>query len=440
MTSTIVKAADAAQFLAFVPRMLGYQPSRSLVMIPFHGSRSLGAMRFDLPESAHDGEDAVDRIASTVIGMTCRLPEADAVATIVYTDATFAGGGMPHHEIAAALERRADACGLRMTDALWVAADGWGSYLDPACPDAGRPLAELGSTSSALAGIPEPSGDQASGADLPHHDLAERERTGRALAALNRAVGVLCGEDAASEAGVKSDTADHDGGDPIRAVGSDAGGSRNTRWAGRRGSASSADLAPVPPPMSGEARSDASGPADQERVDPHALVAVCLLDDLPDLFEGALTWDVETLSAYETAALVWCLSRPSLRDIALVQWSGDFGEGDDALDAQLRWESGEEYPADLAMRMWGEGERPDPARLETALQLVRHVAALAPRLSRPGPLAMCAWLSWALGRSTHAEAYATQACEIEPEHGLSEIVLSFVHAGHLPDWAFRRTA
>ena len=30
-----------------------------------------------------------------------------------------------------------------------------------------------------------------------------------------------------------------------------------------------------------------------------------------------------------------------------------------------------------------------------------------------------------------------QACDLEPEHGLAEIVRSFVHAGHLPDWAFR---
>ena len=48
------------------------------------------------------------------------------------------------------------------------------------------------------------------------------------------------------------------------------------------------------------------------------------------------------------------------------------------------------------------------------------------------------WLAWALGRSTHAERYAILACEVEPEHGLAEIVRSFVLAGHLPDWAFRR--
>ena len=393
--TTIVKAANAAEFLSLVPAMLGYHPTQSLVLIPFAGSRSLGALRFDLP----DGEpDAIDRVAATVIGMACRLPDADAVAAITYTDARFADGvGKPHHELARALERRADACGLRVSDALCVAADGWGSFLDRDCPPSGHSLAELQAGGVEMPDLSAPEGDQATGATLPPVDLARTERVGRALVALERAVTVLCGTES-----------------PTASPGF-----------ARTGVDNAPDAA-------------AFVPDDSERVDPTALAAVCTLDDLPALFEEALTWEPDDLAPYDSAALAWCLSRPSLRDIALVQWSSDFAAGDEALDAQLRWESGEEYPAHLAMQMWGEGDRPEPARLERALELVRHVAATAPRASRPGPLAMCAWLSWALGRSTHADVYARDACDIEPEHGLSEIVRSFVHAGHLPDWAFRR--
>ena len=57
--TTIVKAANAAQFLSLVPKMLGYRPTRSLVLIPFAGSRSIGAMRFDLPTAAESEE--IDR-------------------------------------------------------------------------------------------------------------------------------------------------------------------------------------------------------------------------------------------------------------------------------------------------------------------------------------------------------------------------------------------
>lgn len=410
MTSTIVKAADAAQFLSFVPRLLGYHPTRSLVVIPFHGSRSLGAMRFDLPL---DEGDAVDRVASTVIGMVCRLPEADGVAAIVYCDETFGPGErMPHRRLADALERRADAGGLRVSDLLCVAADAWGSFVDPASPATGRPLSKLVVVFDELADLPDPSGDQGTGAELPATDLAERKRVGRSLLALGQAVELLCGDgDEASAAGVAE--------------------SEDVAVA-----TASADLATAPPPVTGEGSAGAVAAA--PRIDPLALATVCRLDDLPTLFEDALGWDADALPPFDAAALVWCLSRPSLRDIALVQWSGTLIQGDEAFDAQLRWEAGEEYPAHLAMRMWGEGDRPDPERLAAALRLVRRVAAVAPRASRPGPLAMCAWLSWALGRSTHAEVYASQACEIEPEHGLSEIVLSFVRAGHLPDWAFRR--
>ena len=76
-------------------------------------------------------------------------------------------------------------------------------------------------------------------------------------------------------------------------------------------------------------------------------------------------------------------------------------------------------------------------RLQRALALVREVAALVPKAHRPGPLALCGWLSWALGRSSHADRYAAMALAIDRRHGLADIVRSFVRAGHLPDWAFR---
>lgn len=368
--TTIVKAASPAQFLSLIPRMLGYRPSRSIVAIPFRGARSHGAMRFDLP----DADEAVDAAAATIIGMVCRLPDADTVVFVVYTDAGFSQG-MPGTAVSDALRSRADACGITVRDALCVASDGWGSYLDTDLPPRGRDLGELGDEPSGAEHIPVAVGDQAAGADLPEVGPSTRDDVARALASLADAVSLVCGTD--------SDT-----------------------------------------------------PRDDPRVDPLALSAVCLLDDLPALFEDALR-DREDPTPYDDALLVWCLARPALRDIALMEWCGGLAAGDEAFDAQLRWEAGEEYPTHLAMHMWGEGERPDPERLERALEMARRAAAVAPAEAQPGPLASCAWLSWALGRSTHAELYARRACEIEPEHGLAEIVRSFVLAGHLPDWAFR---
>lgn len=445
MTPTIVKAADAAQFLSFVPRMLGYHPSQSLVVIPFHGSRSLGAMRFDLPV---DRSGSVDSVAATVIGMACRLPEADAVAAIAYTDASFAGeGGMPHRALLEALDQRADACGLRVTDLLCVAADAWGSALDAGCPPMGRILDAIEHAGAGLDPELEPVGDQSSGTALPEATAAEREAVAAALDTLDAAVAVLCGPEtgggtagraaSASSAACAEcpDDSPAPGGPSHRAV-RDAGRDRRVAGVGTAPPAHAGDLAPVPAPVSGDAEEAASLDPSQ-RLDPRALAAVCRLDDLPGYFEEALNRRLGAADPYESAALVWCLARPSLRDVALLQWSGDLAQGDEAFEAQLRWESGEEYPPHLAERMWGEGDPPRADRIERALEVARHAAAVAPREVRPGALALCAWLSWALGRSTHAAAYAEHACDIEPEHGLSHIVLSFVRAGHLPDWAFR---
>lgn len=415
MTPAIVKAADAAQFLAVIPRMLGYRPARSLVLIPFDGRQSLGAMRFDLPPDEADDE-TIDRIAATAVGMVCRLPAADGVAAVAYSDATFAKDErMPHRALLDALERRADACGVRVTDLLCVAADGWGSALDPDLPANGRNLGDVDERMPGLGGMPLPDGDQATGAELAEFSAEERDGVARAYDAVERAVTLLCGPDDAS-------------------VGT---ATRATRCADTVSTARALDLAPVPPVTVDDA-DEASVDGSPGRFDPRALATVCRLDDLTAFFEDAVVRHSSARDAYETAALIWCLSRPSLRDVALVQWAGTIVEGDEALDAQLRWEAGEEYPTHLAMRMWGEGEVPDVCRLEQALALARAAAALAPRAAQPGPLSLCAWLAWALGRSTHAAAYAERACEIEPEHGLSQIVLSFVQAGHLPDWAFRR--
>lgn len=154
------------------------------------------------------------------------------------------------------------------------------------------------------------------------------------------------------------------------------------------------------------------------------------------LGEVAVTTPAEEIDPFEAACLIFALSRPALRDVALVQWASDQAGGERAAEAQAGWERGEEYPADLAAIMWGDAPRPDAARLSAALTTVRHLTALTPQPVRAGLLASAAWLSWALGRSTHAADYARQALAIDPSHGLAEIVASFIQASHLPSCAF----
>ncbi|MEV8025873.1 DUF4192 family protein [Microbacterium sp. NPDC080220] len=361
--STIVAAADAAHLLRLVPRLLDYTPTQSLVVIPLRSGRSLGVMRVDLPPDDAD----LDAVASTVVGLACRVAGVEGFVAVVYTDES-ADPALPGADLIGALRRTARACGLDVVDALTVAADGWGSHLDPTLPRGGHPLALIEHRA--------PASDQSSGADLPLADASEVAGTAAALASLESALAVLCG---------------------------------------------------IPSTLGAETR-----------VDPAALQAACALDDLPALYEEMLEWDAAALDPMRVAVLGWCLSRPSLRDVAIVQWSGDQDRGDDALDAQRRWEDGDEYPVDLAEVLWGEGPRPDPERLLRALELVRQVAARLPADERAGACATAGWLAWALGRSTHAGRYAAAALEVDPRLGLAEILMSFVQSSHLPDWAFRR--
>lgn len=374
--TTIFRAAGAADFLALVPRLLGYLPTRSLVLIPFDGNRTLGALRVDLP--ADLDPLALDRTGSTLMGMVCKVSHTDAVAIVTYTDETCAGaGGLPHAEVARSLLAHADRCGLRASEALCVASDGWGSYLDPGCPGAGRPLAEIPYDHEVFADEPLPVRDQTAGAALPPVDLAGKERIGRALAEIDRAMASLFDDRPGREA---------------------------------------------------------------PRIAPAALVTVCRMDDVPLLFEEAITREAALLDPYEAAAVAWCLMRPGLRDVALVQWARDMAAGDEAFEAQLRFTDGEVYPERLAAPIWGDAPPPEPARLQAALELTRWLAAAAPRESRSGILAAAAWLSWALGHSTHAASYARLAQEIEPDHVMAGIVQTFVANSHLPEWVYQRDA
>ena len=139
--TTIIRTHDAQDFLALVPHLTGFRPRESIVLVAFRGNRTCGALRCDLPSEA--SSPAVRRrAANTMLGMICRIPDVDALVPVVYTDDSFATGeGMPRGAVVRSVLDRARDCGFLVRDALCVAADGWGSYLDDECPRAGRPLA-----------------------------------------------------------------------------------------------------------------------------------------------------------------------------------------------------------------------------------------------------------------------------------------------------------
>ncbi len=369
MTTTVVRATSPSALLSLIPHLLECTPQQSLVVVPFGRGRSLGAMRVNLPPAGATTHE--EGVASTVVGMACKVSQTDAVLIAVYTDEPTPAEAMaPHAALVDAVRARADICGLRVVDALVVCPEGWASYL---APEAGwHPLTEI--RDAAPAGLLEDvSSDHLATAELPpasHDDVRRLER-------------LLCDVEQA-----------------LRRV-------RDRRR-----------LSPA------------------RRAEAEAVAAE--IADPPQLFENAVVLPPDHVDVRYLAALAFCLERPALRDVALMQWTGDLTTGDAVLRAQTAFRGGEPVPEHLARPMWGEGARPDPARLRAGLDLCRRVASLVEPQRRPGALSACAWLAWACGRSTHAAAYAEAALAIDATHGLSEIMLAVVDAGRLPEWVFER--
>lgn len=131
----IVKADRPVDFLQLVPRLVGFRPTESLVLVAFTGKRTHAAMRFDLPGT--DDPVELDAVARHLVGVLCRVEAVDGLVPVIYTEAPLAAAPVVLVELVA---RHAHVAGLLLKDAFCVAGDGWCRL-----PRGRRhPLAELG--------------------------------------------------------------------------------------------------------------------------------------------------------------------------------------------------------------------------------------------------------------------------------------------------------
>ncbi|TAM67608.1 MAG: DUF4192 family protein [Microbacteriaceae bacterium] len=387
---TIVTTDQPHDLLALVPQLVGFRPQNSLVLIAFNGKRTCGAYRVDLPDPASDS--SYRRMATTLIGMLCKVREADGVILVIYTDDRFDEcGGIPRETFAMIVLGRARTAGFAVKDALCVAADGWGSYFDDTDAAAQPRRLAMIDESSAHAAVPD--GERAAllspreRAKLPSVDLARRERIGRAVARLR------------------------------------------TGSTGR--GAYVADVA-----------------AAMCSTDAGATGSVADVDSLFEPWEGfvafaevALRLDGATISSELAAQIILTAELPSLRDVLLFDWAWGRDIGLRACRLNQRHTRGELITADEdgALGLAGIGmPRPDPDRLGTAIELLRHLTACAPKSMRAPLLTMLAWLHWALGSGSTAALFIAQARAIDSRYGLAELLDSTLQNGMLPEWSFER--
>lgn len=147
----------------------------------------------------------------------------------------------------------------------------------------------------------------------------------------------------------------------------------------------------------------------------------------------------DPLSASELADIALILATPASRDVALLQWSGSVTDGEPARAFQQAYLNGFTPTPDASLtRIFGQGARPDLARLEAALSVARQAAAAATEPYRSGPLTVCAWLSWARGSSSEAAAYLEQVNPFSRAASFAHLLSDMIEAQRLPEWLFTR--
>jgi hypothetical protein len=367
--TTIIKASGAQDFLALVPHLTGFQPQQSIVLVAFRGNRTCGALRLDLPKA--DAPAGVRRrAATTMLGMVCKIPGVDALVPVVYTHDSFtAGDGMPYRAVIDDVLTRARHSGFAVRDALCVAADAWGSYLDEHCPHDGRPLGLITASPArrTLARYTPAAElvDVESESRLPVADFVIREQTAK----------------------------------------------RFTELDALRGSAELGPALLFDHGFSGD--------------------VVGFADDL--LASGG-----ESGSPRDAAVLAFLVQAPALRDEVLLTWAWGPEFGVTVGEMNDRHNAGDDISSmPGAMALGGIGmPRPDPARLRTAIRILRDSTPRLPRRAQAPLLTMLAWAHWSLGSGTLAGRWVAQVREHDPDYSLAELLDRMLSAGRLPDWAW----
>lgn len=156
-------------------------------------------------------------------------------------------------------------------------------------------------------------------------------------------------------------------------------------------------------------------------------------------FEEILTTDLTTPDPATLAHLAAIMVVPALRDAALLQWASNAQTGREAITAQLAWSTAETpIPDHLAAIYLGASERPAADRLTAALAACRITAAHVTGDEHAALLAAAAWLSWAQGRTTHAQHYLNHAADADPELTITGVLDVLLATGTLPAWSFTR--
>ena len=379
----IVKAESTAHFLGFVPALVGGSVARSIVFVPFHGTRTFDtACRIDLP--GRDRRADIRTVVHGAVSVLSRVRGADRVDVVVYTDRSFESErGIPYLELGRAAVEGLQRAGFHVGLAACVAADGWGEYLDRSHRSTGRPLDEIAGSAALVAA----SGDR----EVPDADPSARGKVARILGFEPS----LPGEELVYFE---------------RAL-----------------------------PLVDWCELVLTG------YDESAIVAMGLaLFESPAARDTALLYYAFGREVGEAAdadarrlAEVQRATGESMDAIVEAEIAAGAPGGD--LGVDLGFDLGFDRGFDLGDMLLGRTERvPDRARLGAAIRMLRALVAHAPDELRPGPLTMLGWCLWAVGSSAAAGAMLDRALAIAPDYRMAALLRTWIDSGAHPEWLFSR--
>lgn len=398
---TIVKTREAHDFLALVPHLVGFTPECSVVLVAFRGNQSSGALRVALPAGLK--EQFQKKFVTTVVGLLSKIQAADGVVPVIYSDQTFAdAGGIPHRALAQAVVDRAEMAGFTVRDALCVATDGWGGYLDDTLPVAGRSLAQI-SESDACDWLGDGADDRLSSAQemaqIPSAEPADRRRVAVELGH----VGVILG-DPRSISGL---VAMNQLASPVDLAEICLSGSMGENIV--RDAAIVLHFVQAPPNRDQMMMQFAFGPEVGEAVHTSNMRYLCI-----QALDGR---SMDEIVASEIAQRRKAGLGPRPPATVRVPRTGAILAIDDIVIGHV-------------------AERPDVDRVKRGIALLTRLVSLAPKKMRPAPLCMLAWLNWTLGLGSVAGLHVDRALKIDPHYGMGLLLDTMLASGHLPEWAF----
>ena len=391
----VLECHGTADFLAALPRLVGYTATDSIFVVFFSGSRTSQAMRLDLPpdDAPRHVAPLLDFISATLRGLGDEFRSSPAVA--ITCTRTFAeADGPPWRALARRIERRLRRDGISVRELCCQAPDGWISFLDPTAPTGGRPLSEIAKSPLALdaePGASAPRDINELGA-IPEADPEHREAVLAALAELP----------ALEAAHLRRRTA---GGSP---------------GPGRAPAPIRRDFAAV----EAEQHTHPAPPEAYDWMRATARVAEALLDDRAPL------------TPTMTARLIRCAQLPDrwlllalgvlTRPLFPVELAEDIGPGQ-FVAVPVDLDSG---PAPSRVPGWSlrrlladlSPEFTEFQRVPPLRRRIIEAVSVAPHELRPALLAFSAWLWWLSGSQSVSAKQLRDALAIDPQHELARMV------------------